>query len=630
MNESILIGLVQNIAILLAFAMLYENFWLRKDNFHGTLSKIFTGFVIGGIGVVLMYTPWTMFPGLVFDVRSVMMAVSGLFFGALPTIIAMAVAASVRILMGGDGMMMGITVIIMSGGIGILWGKLRKDWQQKNMKVELLTMGLLVHITMLASTLLLPADKVISTLTTIALPVMLIHVPGTILIGMLMAVQKNNIENRYAKARLYEVEHRYSQNLLLKQKQLKNHINKYSRLARKFKSQNSELNKAKEKAEESDRLKSSFLANLSHEIRTPMNAIIGFADLLEFDESSSAQRQQYTGIIRKNGHYLLSIINDIIEISQIDSGQIELKVTEVNLETLLTELYSTLKFSIPAERNIEFILVKLPEGIPPTILIDEIKLKQILINLLNNALKFTPRGEINFGCLLEDNNHLTFFVRDTGIGIDVKNHKVIFERFRQLESGLDGKSSGSGLGLAIVKAYAGIMGGYVSLESEPGKGSTFNVRVPYRYPEFQTLDKISEKKMNIEQSKERLILVAEDEDINWFLLDQILSPNNYRLLRAANGREAVDICRENDNIDLVLMDIKMPVMNGYEALEEIRLFKPKLPVIAQTAYALPSDVERLKKTFSDYITKPINRHLLLEKILTAAEKEDSRKKTLLL
>ncbi len=617
MYEPIVIGLIQNIAILMAFAMLYENFWLRNDNPRSLYSKIFTGFVIGGIGVVLMFTPWKMMPGLVFDARSVMLAISGLFFGAIPTVIAMAVSAGVRFFMGGDGMWMGVNVILFSGIIGILWGKLRKDWQRKNMKVELLMLGVVVHVAMLGSVFLLPPEQIASTLSTIALPVMVIYIPGTILLGLILAAQKNNMENRMAKAKLYGAERKFSRDLLLKQKQLQNQLNKYSKLTRKFKEQNSELIKAKEKAEESDRLKSAFLANLSHEIRTPMNAIIGFTDLLEMDDLSGEQRAQYIQIVRSSGEYLLSIINDIIEISHIESGQVELKTKTVHLESFLQELYNSLKFLIPAAKNIEFNLEKLPEEIPEEIITDEVKLKQILINLINNAFKFTHEGEVSIGCFLNEQSQLSFFVRDTGIGIETKNHDVIFDRFRQVEDRNKNLSSGSGLGLAIVKAYVELMGGGIKIKSEHGKGTEFTLHFPLQVPEVKERAPKSAPGKVKGNAGENIILVAEDEDINWFLLNQMLSSYNFRLLRAVNGREAVELCKANENINLVLMDIKMPEMNGYEALEEIRRFKPALPVIAQTAYALPPDVERLKKSFSDYVTKPINRHLLMEKITSA-------------
>ncbi|HZH72155.1 MAG TPA: ATP-binding protein [Mariniphaga sp.] len=621
MRISIVIGLVQNIAVLLAFAMLYENFWLRNDKDRGILSKIFTGVILGGIGLMLMFTRMEFMPGLVFDTRTVMLAVSGIFFGAIPTIIAMALVSVVRFIMGGDGMWMGVFIILISGSLGIVWGIFRKIQLKNNLLVELLYLGIVVHVAMLGATYLLPAERIYPTLAIIAVPVMLILAPGTILLGLLMEGQQRNMRNKFAIQELYEAESRFNKNLMGKQIQLHNHVKKYSMLARRYKAQNSELKKAKEKAEESDRLKSSFLANLSHEIRTPMNAIMGFADLLEVENLTPSQRNHYIQIIRNSGDYLLDIINDIIEISQIDSGQVELKPVYVSPRHLLNELFNTMEFSIPADRDLVLKLDSLPEEVPTLISTDELKLKQILINLISNAIKFTPQGMVSFGCFMKDASNLTFYVNDTGIGIDADDHKIIFERFRQIENGRL-MHGGSGLGLAIVKAYTNMMKGTVELVSEPGKGARFAVTIPVITPTTKNEIKNTETGNYRMESRERFILVAEDEDLNWFLLDQILSPNNFRLMRAVNGREAVDMVREFDDIDLVLMDIKMPEMNGYEALQEIRRFKPKLPVIAQTAYALPSDIERLRKSFSDYITKPINRQLLLKKITAVAGEEN--------
>lgn len=613
MSESIFSGLIQNIALLLAFAMLYENFWLRYNHPQKFYSKVLAGLILGGIGVVLMYTTSGLSPGLIFDTRTVMLAISGLFFGPAPTLIAMTLTVLVRFLMGGEGMWMGVAINIIAGTAGILWGRYRFQREPVNVRLELFLLGAVVHIGMLVSVLLLPSGLKLSTFQMIIIPVILIHTPGTMLLGMLLTAQKRNIENLQAKEKLYVAENKYSKALLGKQKQLRRQLKKYTQLASRFKSQNQELIKAKEKAEESDRLKSAFLANLSHEIRTPMNAIIGFSDLLETEDLKKNQRDQYVHIIRKSSDYLLSIINDIIEISHIDSGQIELKAVETKPSSLLKEVYDTLYNSRPTDKDVVFIKDDVPENVPDRVLLDEVKLKQILVNLINNAFKFTHKGEVRFGCTLSDGQLLTFYVKDSGIGIDKKDQEIIFERFRQVENTRYMKG-GSGLGLAIVKAYCELMGGSVKLESEKGKGSLFTVSLPYQVPKESKTMPPTESFREPDSSNKRFILVAEDEDINWYLLDEYLSPKKYRLLRAFNGREAVELCRSYNNIDLVLMDIKMPEMNGYEALEEIRKIKPHLPVIAQTAYALPSDLERLKKSFSDYVTKPINRQMLLKKI----------------
>jgi signal transduction histidine kinase/CheY-like chemotaxis protein len=622
MNEPIIIGLIQNIAVLLAFAMVYENFWLRDDNQLNLPSKILTGLVLGGISIVLLYTTWTMAPGLVFDTRSVMLAISGLFFGPVPTMMAIAIAGTVRFFMGGDGMWMGITVIFMSGSVGILWGRLRKNFLSNDLRMEFLKLGVVVHLLMLASTVLLPSERIIPTLRIIALPVMLIHAPGTMLLGLILAAQKNNFHNRNVKDKLFSASQELSEELMHNQKLLQEQIDKYQQLNNEYLLQNSELLQAKEKAEGSDRLKSAFLANMSHEIRTPMNAIVGFSDLLELDNLSSDKRQKYASIIRNSGNYLLSIINDIVEISHIEAGQVEKKESKVDMEALIDEIYHTCRLNLPAHKNVTIRVVKPELPFNDHMITDEVKLKQILINLLNNAMKFTVDGEISFGYFFEKGNEITFFVKDTGIGIAPEYQKVIFDRFRQIETNLPRMNSGSGLGLSITKAYVELLGGKIQVLSEAGKGSEFRVMLPFLFGKEKYSEETPERVNDpLVKPAEILILVAEDEDVNWFYLNQVLMKHNYKSIRAENGKRAVEMCRENKEISLVLMDIKMPVMNGFEALQEIKKEKPGLPVIAQTAFALPYDIEKMKAVFDDYITKPINKDLLMQKIEEARKLE---------
>ena len=618
MNEPFVISLIQNIAVLLAFAMLYENFWLRNDKPHGMISKIFTGIILGLIGIVLMYTPWRMTPGLVFDSRSVMLGISGIFFGPLPTIIAMVLSGLMRVYIGGEGMYMGLAVIVSSGTIGIVWAELRKNWKRINQPIEFFALGLVVHVVMLAATILLPEERMAETLRIITLPIFLIYIPGTMLLGLLMAAQKRNFQNRIEKEKLYEQEHSLRKELLEKQLLLTRQLEKYTELNTEYRAQNFELKIAKDQAEESDRLKSAFLANLSHEIRTPMNAIIGFADLLNINGLDDKTREKYTHIIKNSGNYLLSIISDIVEISHIEADQVELNETEIDLHEFLEDVYNTFKVSVPKNKKLVINLVKEKSKISHKSKMDEVKLRQILMNLLNNALKFTEQGEISFGYQISDNAEITFFVKDTGIGIASENHKIIFERFRQIDKGKLKTNTGSGLGLSITKAYVELMGGTIELISDLRKGTEFKITFPYFQQNYQP-KKI--KKVVITQpihvNGQKVIVVAEDDDINWYYIEEILSRYNYKLMRAENGKEAVELCRENKNVDVVLLDIKMPVMDGYEALEKIRNINPKLPVIAQTAYALPNDVEKMKTLFDDYITKPINRQLLIEKIAVA-------------
>jgi len=368
----------------------------------------------------------------------------------------------------------------------------------------------------------------------------------------------------------------------------------------------SALIKAKEKAEESDRLKSSFLANLSHEIRTPMNAIQGFTSLLLAPDLNSDKKESYISIIKKSGTQLLSIINDIIEISKIDAGQIKPQYSPVNICEFIKDLFNTIVVTIPKEKDVELRITS--SNIYPELIIftDEVKILQVMNNLINNALKFTETGFVSFGYEVINEKEIKFFVQDTGVGIDEKHKQLIFERFRQVEGNLTITKGGSGLGLAISKAYIEMMDGTITLESELGKGSIFSFTIPLIKAEgfaTKTLQNNQPEKSIIGDHEQ--ILIAEDDENVYLYFEAIMNKHNYKIIRATNGKEAVDICSKND-IRLVLMDIKMPVMNGYEALKRIKQIKPNLKVIAQTSYALPEDRILIDEAgFDGYLTKPI-------------------------
>jgi len=376
-----------------------------------------------------------------------------------------------------------------------------------------------------------------------------------------------------------------------------------------------ELIKAKIKAEESDRLKSSFLANLSHEIRTPMNAINGFTDLIINTDINETEKLEYLTVIEKSGKNLVSIIDDLIEMSKIDSNQLVPNLTVVNLESCINELYETVKITIK-NKALNFKLIKPSKPAEFNITTDDIKLKQVLINLLTNAIKFTDEGEVSFGYEIDEARGLiNFKVTDTGLGIDEDNHKYIFDRFKRVDSDISIKVGGLGLGLAISKAYVELLGGTISLASKVGEGSVFYFSIPLNYDK---VEHIIVKPINyVEEikSEEEVILIAEDDNINFLLFQKMMQHKKYKIIRAINGQEAVDICINNPNIDLVLMDIKMPLMNGFEALEQILPIRPNLPIIAQTAYSSSEDKMKIEEAgFTDYITKPLNRERLFELI----------------
>ncbi|MFA8436111.1 MAG: ATP-binding protein [Marinifilaceae bacterium] len=368
------------------------------------------------------------------------------------------------------------------------------------------------------------------------------------------------------------------------------------------------LIQAKEKAEESNRLKSAFLANMSHEIRTPMNGILGFANMLDDPHLSQSEKKLYVQIINESGQQLLSIINDIIDISKIEAGQISLQEESVCLLSFLQEIQH---FFQPRadEKGLKFRLLPPPQMEDTHIRIDQVKLRQVITNLLTNAFKFTHEGFVEFGCL-QENNQLQFFVKDSGIGIPAKEQNYIFDRFRQANSTTSTKYGGTGLGLAISKAYIEIMGGTIALKSQEGEGTQFYFSIPFN--SSKTQEETPSNQSLTRNWKNRKILIAEDEEFNYLFLEEILRPTGVELIRAENGNKAIQLCREHSDLNLVLMDIKMPNTNGIEATLQIRKFEPDLPIIAQTAYAYPEDRDKaLEAGCNDYITKPIDRTILL-------------------
>jgi PAS domain S-box-containing protein len=376
-----------------------------------------------------------------------------------------------------------------------------------------------------------------------------------------------------------------------------------------------ELIAAREQAVESDRLKSAFLANISHEIRTPMNGIIGFSELLDNSDLGIDKRKMYVDIVKSSGLQLVRIIDDIIDISKIEANQLTLNYTSCSLEKIMGELLLMYQKQLLQKGSKEVNIfahcgVVSQEAL---IRIDETRLRQILINLINNSIKFTEAGEVRFGCDLV-NNELRFFVADTGIGIPPEIHQQIFKRFRQGSETLSRKFGGTGLGLAISEGLVQLLGGRIWFESEPENGSVFYFTVPYipAHPQSEEATK-SQKAVPRGRWTHKQILVAEDDNTNFMFLQTILEPTGAIVIHAMNGEEAVKICRENENIAMVLMDIRMPILNGYEATRQIRTFRSELPVIAQTAYAMPEDqIKATQAGCNGYISKPINRHQLME------------------
>ncbi|HQK71645.1 MAG TPA: ATP-binding protein, partial [Bacteroidales bacterium] len=374
-----------------------------------------------------------------------------------------------------------------------------------------------------------------------------------------------------------------------------------------------ELIEARNRAEESDRLKTAFLANMSHEIRTPMNAILGFMELLKKPDLLQEDREDFMTIIEESGKRLISTINDIIEISKIETGLVETNLKPENLHDIISTTLNLFK-PLARAKGLEFRL-KCPEKTELcNILTDRFKLESIITNLLSNAVKFTKEGYIETGAWLENDN-IIIYVKDTGRGIPADKLKAVFNPFYQADTTLSREHEGSGLGLAIAKAYSEMLHGRLWVESEPGKGSTFFLMIPLiKSDSAQSIPEqgVDSKKELIRPSK---IIIADDEETSFLLLKTILAPYGITCLHAANGKDTLRILDNEKDVSLILLDIKMPVLDGYETVKKIRERNISIPVIAVTAYAFPSDREKaLASGCNDYISKPIVKQELISKL----------------
>ena len=372
-----------------------------------------------------------------------------------------------------------------------------------------------------------------------------------------------------------------------------------------------ELIEAKRRAEDADKMKSVFLANMSHEIRTPLNAIVGFSGILASTEEEE-EKQEYVSIIENNNTLLLQLISDILDLSKIEAGTLELNYSNIELNELMRELERGFLLRVKTDAvKLEFVE---PAG-PCMAYTEKNRLSQLMINLVTNAIKFTEKGSIRFGYEMRE-NELYFYVTDTGCGIPKDKQQNIFGRFVKLNS----FAQGTGLGLSICKTLMDHMGGRIGVESEEGKGSTFWFTLPYKpavkEDKKQMLKDI--QPVSIERNK-LTILVAEDNASNYKLFESILK-YDYHLIHAWDGMEAVEMFREH-NPQIVLMDINMPVMDGYEATREIREYSAKIPIIAVTAFAYASDEQKVMESgFDGYMPKPINAKLLKAQLMDIMQK----------
>jgi len=377
-----------------------------------------------------------------------------------------------------------------------------------------------------------------------------------------------------------------------------------------------ELLDAKNKAEESATLKSAFLANLSHEVRTPLNAIMGFTDLLNNEDLEESKRKEFIHTIQQSGNKLLSIIDDILDLSFIESDQVQVDHQEFSMNELLDQV----SIKVPSEfedsqKDIKLKIYKHLGNNQDVVVSDPKIIHHIFDKLMDNALKFTRKGFIEIGYKTEDNAHVSFYVKDSGIGVPEESKELIFERFRQVDNRITRQFEGLGLGLSIAKGLVGRLGGKIELDSTEGEGTTVTFELPVRISEKQEYSgEDSGFSRGVLPDSEQTILIAEDELTNYFLIEEFLRQTGVHIKHAENGAQAVELFKTGE-IDLILMDIKMPVLDGIEAFKEIKKLNANIPIIALTAYAYEVDKKGLlDQGFDGYISKPVAQHEVVELI----------------
>lgn len=442
------------------------------------------------------------------------------------------------------------------------------------------------------------------------------HKNGEIVCTTLNVVCNRNIDGsvNYLLASLIDITERSKAEMLINQQnhQLEAQYEEYMMLNEILRTTNYELKLSKEKAEESDNLKTAFLQNMSHEIRTPLNGILGFSNLLQEDNLKNEEIKEYTRVISQSGYRLMEIINNVLDISKIETGQIEISNITFSLNSMIADLYSFFS-PFTLEKKIKLNYSTSLENSNCQITTDDTKLNQILTNLINNALKFTSEGDIDFGYEVLD-EEIRFFVKDTGMGISPEFHNKIFNRFTQIDLKTTRGFEGAGLGLAICKGLVEKLGGKIWVESELSKGTSFFFTLPNNASR-QEVSNNQKADLKINFEKRIKILIVEDDLTSCAYLSKVLKENHFVLIQVQNGLKAVESVKNISDIDLILMDIRMPVMDGIEATKQIKAIRPDLPIIAQTAYAFREERERILSIgCNDYLSKPIEKNKLLNLI----------------
>jgi PAS domain S-box-containing protein len=387
-----------------------------------------------------------------------------------------------------------------------------------------------------------------------------------------------------------------------------------------LKTAETELINAKDKAQESDRLKSTFLANMSHEIRTPMNAILGFTELMNQPDTTEEERGRFAAIVRNAGHRLLHIINDIIDLSKLEAKQVKMTRSVCNIRHLMLTTMDSFRNAELLEKKPELSLWLSSEGVPSNLVIetDPLRLQQVLDNLIMNAIKYSERGVIETGARIKEItglSYLEFFVRDQGKGIPADKLSIIFERFRQVEE--NEYHEGAGLGLSISKALVSLLGGDIGVESEVGRGTTFTFTVPLVVSAEEQIPESAESAEKPVHFNGKSILIAEDDDDSWSFMAFLLHDTGASVSRVENGIELMEALTDKVP-DLLLLDINLPGKTGYECLAEIRLKNYPVKVIAQTAYVMADEKKRCMEAGCDgYLSKPFTKKELFSSISAA-------------
>jgi PAS domain S-box-containing protein len=378
-----------------------------------------------------------------------------------------------------------------------------------------------------------------------------------------------------------------------------------------------DLIKLKEKAEESEKLKNSLFANISHEIRAPMNSIIGFSELLNIGNLPYDKRLEYVKTIKNQGILMLKMLDDMVELTKMETGRITIRKSPCNIDLLINELLSVFnQFKIYQNKGHLEIRVKYPENRGKIVFTDPGRLQQLISNLITNSIKYTEKGWIEIGYKLLSDQRIEFYVKDTGIGLSRDLQKKLFGKAAD-EDTVSGKLEGPGLGLTIAKNLIKLMGGKIWVESELEHGSTFFFTIPYeQVPESYHLMAPEEEFVLPSYTwKDKVILVVEDDEVNFKFIEAVLQDTSAQVLHARNGFQAVELCKSINKIDLVLMDIRMPEMDGYEATRQIRQFNRNVPIIAQTAFVLENELDKCRQVgCNDLITKPIEIKEFFEKV----------------